>query len=68
VELPKGVDSVELMYRARAEGISIAPGTIFSTQDRFSGHVRLNSGNPWTVELAGGIERLGGLVAEMIGG
>jgi DNA-binding transcriptional MocR family regulator len=67
VELPGGVDSVELMYRAREAGISIAPGTIFSTQDRFSGHVRLNSGNPWTVGLAEGIERLGGLVAEMVG-
>jgi DNA-binding transcriptional MocR family regulator len=68
VELPRGVDSVELMYRAREAGISIAPGTIFSTQDRFSGHVRLNSGNPWNEDLACGIERLGGLVAEMVGG
>ncbi|MBP9944676.1 MAG: PLP-dependent aminotransferase family protein, partial [Desulfomicrobium sp.] len=68
VELPDGVDSVELMYRAREEGISIAPGTIFSTQDRFSGHVRLNCGNPWTEELACGIERLGCLVREMVSG
>ena len=68
VELPRGVDSVELMYRAREEGISIAPGTIFSTQDRFSGHVRLNSGNPWTGDLARGVERLGALVAGMLTG
>jgi DNA-binding transcriptional MocR family regulator len=65
VELPRGVDSVELMYRARVEGISIAPGTIFSTQDRFAGHVRLNSGNPWSEDLARGIERLGSLVGDM---
>lgn len=68
VELPAGVDSVEFMYRAREEGISIAPGTIFSTQDRFAGHVRLNCGNPWTGELARGVERLGSLVAQMLKG
>jgi len=62
VELPDGVDSVELMCRARAEGISIAPGTIFSSQDRFANHIRLNSGTVWTDTVADGIERLGGLV------
>ena len=68
VELPRGVDSVELMYRAREEGISIAPGTIFATQDRFAGHVRLNCGNPWSDEMARGIERLGALVHGMLSG
>lgn len=68
VELPRGVDSVELMYRAREEGISIAPGTIFATQDRFAGHVRLNCGNPWSDDMARGIERLGALVHGMLSG
>jgi DNA-binding transcriptional MocR family regulator len=68
VELPRGVDSVELMYRAREEGIGIAPGTIFATQDRFAGHVRLNCGNPWSDEVARGIERLGALVHGMVSG
>jgi DNA-binding transcriptional MocR family regulator len=68
VELPGGVDSVELMYRARELGISIAPGTIFSTQDRFASHIRLNTGNPWSAELAQGVDRLGQLVRDMLSG
>jgi len=68
VELPAGVDSVDLMYRAREEGISVAPGTIFSTQDRFAGHVRLNAGNPWSETVARGVERLGALAGAMAAG
>jgi DNA-binding transcriptional MocR family regulator len=65
VELPGGLNSVELMYRAREEGISIAPGTIFSTQDRFVSHVRLNSGGLWSADLVQGVERLGALIRDM---
>lgn len=67
VELPKHVNSVELMYQAREQGISIAPGTIFSTQDRFSNFVRLNCGNVWTEDVRKGIETLGRLAAGMSG-
>ena len=66
VELPRGVDSVELMYQAREQGISIAPGTIFSTQDRFANCIRLNTGNPWNEKLARGVEELGSLVHGML--
>ena len=66
VELPRGVDSVELMYQAREQGISIAPGTIFSTQDRFANCIRLNTGNPWNEKLARGVEGLGSLVHGML--
>lgn len=66
IELPGKIDSVELMYRARGEGISIAPGTIFSTQDRFASHVRLNAGNPWSAAVADGVERLGALARGML--
>ncbi len=56
------------MYRGRELGISIAPGTIFSTQDRFASHIRLNTGNPWSAELAQGVDRLGQLVRDMLSG
>lgn len=65
VELPGGVDSVELMYLAREQGISIAPGNIFATQDRFAGHVRINTGNVCTPDIVGGVERLGTMVGEL---
>lgn len=66
VEMPEGVDSVKLMCRAREEGISIAPGTIFSSQDRFANHVRLNCGTLWSETIERGVGRLGGLVHDLL--
>ncbi|HBR06532.1 MAG TPA: PLP-dependent aminotransferase family protein [Desulfovibrio sp.] len=63
LELPGGVDSVDLFYRARAEGIGIAPGNVFSTQDRFSHYVRLNAGAVPDEALRAGLQRLGQLAA-----
>lgn len=65
VELPESVDSVELLYRAREHGISIAPGTIFSTQDRFANFIRLNFGMLWSDHVADGIDTLGLLARDM---
>ncbi len=48
VELPPGVDAYTLQGLALAEGVSIAPGPIFSARDRFSNHIRLSCGFPWS--------------------
>lgn len=65
VELPREVDSVELLYRAREQGISIAPGTIFSTQDRFANFIRLNFGLTWSDAVVDGLDTLGRLACAM---
>jgi DNA-binding transcriptional MocR family regulator len=65
LELPKSVDSVELFFQARAEGVGIAPGAIFSTQDKFANYIRLSCGYPWTDELEQGVRTLGRLAGSM---
>jgi DNA-binding transcriptional MocR family regulator len=58
LELPRGVDSLELHGRALEDGISLAPGPIFSPRREYSNCVRLNYGHPWSPELERAVERL----------
>ncbi|MGL6072386.1 PLP-dependent aminotransferase family protein, partial [Craterilacuibacter sp.] len=48
VELPKGVDTLALFQRALAEGITVAPGALYSARGRFNNCVRLSCCYPWT--------------------
>jgi DNA-binding transcriptional MocR family regulator len=66
VELPPGVDGVDLFYRARAAGVGIAPGSVFSTQEQFANFIRLGSGGGWSPELREAVKTLGRLAGENI--
>jgi len=59
LELPRGVDSVELFDLAIAAGISIAPGPIFSPCTRYRNYVRLSFGHLWNEDMERGIQWLG---------
>ena len=64
VQLPEGVDSLELYQRALPAGITLAPGHVFSATRQFSNFVRLNAAEfNYPIERA--LERLGELVEEM---
>ena len=63
VELPRGVDALEVHRLALEQGISVAPGPIFSPRREFRNCLRLNYGHPWTPELDRAIARLGQLVS-----
>lgn len=65
IELPWVIDSREYFFRARAQGIGVVPGLIFSTLDKYNNFVRLTCSGVWTKEIQEGIERLGALAAEM---
>lgn len=65
LELPSGSDAVELFYRARGRGVGIAPGAIFSTQDKFANYVRLTYGSPWSPEQEAAVRTLGELAGAM---
>ncbi|MGM9484528.1 PLP-dependent aminotransferase family protein [Roseateles sp. NT4] len=62
VELPPGHDSLALQSAALLEGISLAPGPLFSASGGFRNCLRLNSGQPWTPALAAAVARLGELI------
>jgi len=62
VELPGNVDTLELHQAALAEGISIAPGPIFSARQQYRNCMRLNCANPWSERIEAVLARLGGPV------
>ncbi len=65
IELPKSVDALHLHQLALAEGISIAPGPIFSAQRKYRNCVRLNFGYPWSPRVEKAVRTLGRLVTAL---
>ncbi|GGK02486.1 GntR family transcriptional regulator MpaR [Pseudomonas matsuisoli] len=61
-ELPEHVDSLKLFRLAHAQGISLAPGPIFSASQRFVNCVRLNYGYQWDEESERAMRTLGGIL------
>jgi DNA-binding transcriptional MocR family regulator len=65
LQLPDYVDSLQLFQLAMAQGISLAPGPIFSPTRRFRHCVRLNYGKPWDKASEAAMATLGKLIANM---
>ncbi|MCA9726274.1 MAG: PLP-dependent aminotransferase family protein [Candidatus Eisenbacteria bacterium] len=63
VEMPQEIDSLEVYGRALEEGISVAPGPLFSAADKYRNFLRLNCALPWSDETEDAIARLGRLVS-----
>lgn len=66
VKLPDGVDALQLHQLATANGISIAPGPIFSAQRSFTNYIRLNYGHIWDTQIEAGLATLGQLVRHLL--
>jgi|LSQX01.1.fsa_nt_gb DNA-binding transcriptional MocR family regulator len=63
IELPPGHDAVELSMIALKNGISVAPGVLFSSRYYHKKYIRLNCALNWNDEIEKAIERLGELLA-----
>jgi len=63
VELAGGIDTQALYRRAIADGISLAPGALFTNGRRFRNCLRLSAGEPWTERHDNAIARLAALAA-----
>lgn len=61
VELPRGCDAVSLSQAAVNEGISIAPGVLFSSRQHYRRYFRLNFALRWNDEVERALGRLGEL-------
>jgi DNA-binding transcriptional MocR family regulator len=59
VELPGRVDTIALFHRLLTQGVSIAPGPIFSARREFGNCLRLNFGYPSTADFARAVAKLG---------
>ncbi len=62
VELAPEVDSLEIARAARAEGISIAPGPIFSATQKYRNFMRLSCACPWDGRIEAAVARLASLM------
>ena len=67
VELPRRVDALALHRQALAQGISLAPGPIFSAKREFGHCIRLNFGHPIDDRARDAVRALGQLLAEQGG-
>jgi DNA-binding transcriptional MocR family regulator len=59
VELPETVDSLKLYRQSIQQNISIVPGPIFSTTQKYQNCIRLNCGYPWSWEIEQAVSVLG---------
>ncbi|TLX56641.1 PLP-dependent aminotransferase family protein [Stutzerimonas nosocomialis] len=61
-EFPEPVDSLQLLHLALAQGISLAPGPIFSATQRFRNCARLNHGHAWDQRSENAMALLGRMI------
>ncbi len=62
-EFAERVDALQLFRLALAQGISLAPGPIFSATRGFGHCARLNHGHPWTAQSEQAMQILGRIIA-----
>ena len=65
IKLPDGVNALELHRLALVNGISIAPGPIFSAHKGFIDYIRLNYGHIWDARTEASLATLGALVDDL---
>ncbi len=63
VELPDEIDTTALHGRAIKEGVAFVPGELFSASGMYRNCLRLNGGNPYTVEIEAAVRTLGRLIS-----
>jgi DNA-binding transcriptional MocR family regulator len=66
VELPVQIDTYKLYQEAILHRISIAPGAMFSLQQRYQNCMRLSYGLPWNNELEKTLKKLGSIAKGMV--
>lgn len=57
IQLPPGADSLQLYRRCRARGISLSPGQLYATDDRYRNFLRLNC-SYWNAEIQASLKEL----------
>ncbi len=62
LELPETLDTLERYKAARAQGLILTPGRLFTAQDRYRNTLRISFAYPWTDERIDAMRRLGKLL------
>jgi DNA-binding transcriptional MocR family regulator len=66
LELPEAIDALELHRRALLQGISLAPGPIFSIGHDYPNFIRLNFGHPHTPRIEQALATIAAIVVDML--
>ncbi len=66
IELPPGVDTLQLYREALKHRITTAPGALFSVKDRYKNCLRMNCGLPWSETIAAALQTLGTLAKKQL--
>lgn len=66
LECPGELDSLELMHRAAAQSIYIAPGGIFSVSGKYTQCLRLNCGIQWDARVEAAVAFIGQSVSSQL--
>jgi len=65
IELPNKISSWKLFELALQHGISIVPGSLFSTQKKYEHFIRLCWGGAWTARTEQALRKLGQLIEQL---
>lgn len=68
VELPAEVDALEVHRQALLQGISTAPGPIFSAKGEYRNCLRINYGHTWNARTENAVATLGQLIRARLPG
>lgn len=66
VKLPDNINALDVHREALANGISIAPGPMFSARRGFTDYIRLNYGHLWEQSTEDAIKKLGLILKRLI--
>ncbi|MCA9533791.1 MAG: PLP-dependent aminotransferase family protein [Polyangiales bacterium] len=61
VQLPEGVDAIDLYRKGLKQGVGVAPGPLFSATGRHRGFVRINCASPFDDRTDAALAKLGAL-------
>jgi DNA-binding transcriptional MocR family regulator len=62
VELAPGLDAIAIHQQALEQGLSVAPGPIFSAKRQFRSYLRLNYGHEWSPAFDAAIRKLANIL------
>ena len=64
VQLPDGVDALQIARQAMKQGVSVTPGKIFGNSPSFCQCIRINYSFAWTPEVEAAVKKLGTIVSD----
>ena len=68
VQLPKPVDGTVLFEKSLAEGVSVTPGVLFSSTDKFKNCIRVSCGMPWNDRIEAAVKTVGRIARNLAAG